>query len=162
MVTSRADRLIAALDLVPHPEGGHYRELFRSKATVQPADDRGVRAAVTTIYYLLTKGQVSRWHRVRSDEVWHLYEGGPLELLIAPPDLSMVEKRCLSTAGEGEGPVTVVPAHWWQAARPLGDYSLAGCTVAPGFEFGDFVFLRNDEGAVRALAHHSADLRELA
>jgi uncharacterized protein len=77
----RAAELIATLGLRPHPEGGFYREIFRSLAQVTPADARGSRAALTTIYFLLAEGAASRWHQVASDEVWHLYEGGPLELL---------------------------------------------------------------------------------
>ena len=77
----RAAELIAALDLRPHPEGGFYRQIFRSAMQVSPMDGRSPRAALTTIYFLLTEGSFSRWHQVASDEVWHLYEGGPLELL---------------------------------------------------------------------------------
>jgi predicted cupin superfamily sugar epimerase len=77
----RAAELIAELRLQPHPEGGFYREIFRSRTPVTPADGRGSRASLTTIHFLLTSETVSRWHRVSSDEVWNLYEGGPLELL---------------------------------------------------------------------------------
>jgi predicted cupin superfamily sugar epimerase len=157
----RAAELIATLGLEPHPEGGFYRELFRSAAPVTPNDDRGPRAALTTIYFLLTADTWSRWHQVRSDEVWHLYEGGPLELLVAPPDLSRVEHVRLHTASDRERPVAVVAADWWQAARPLGDYALCGCTVAPGFEFEDFSFLRDDESALQRLTQLSAEYRTL-
>jgi predicted cupin superfamily sugar epimerase len=78
---SPSRRLIAKLELRPHPEGGYYREIFRSAAPGHASEERGVRAALTTIYFLLTEGSISRWHQVASDEVWHLYEGGPLELL---------------------------------------------------------------------------------
>ena len=77
----RAEELIATLGLRPHPEGGFFREIFRSSTLVTPADGRGPRSALTTIYFLLTEGTHSRWHHVISDEVWHLYEGGPLEVL---------------------------------------------------------------------------------
>jgi predicted cupin superfamily sugar epimerase len=150
-MTSRAAELVRVLGLEPHPEGGHYREVFRSTSGVWPTDERPLRAALTTIYFLLDDGEVSRWHRVRSDEVWHLYEGGTLELLVAPPDLSSVERRRVTSAGEGPTPVSAVPAGWWQAARPLGGYVLAGCTVGPGFEFADFTFLRDAAEAVEAL-----------
>jgi hypothetical protein len=118
---------------------------------VRTGDDRPGRAALTTIYYLLAEGEFGRWHRVRSDEVWHLYEGGPLELLVAPPDLSAIEHRRLTAAEQGAEPVAIVPADWWQSARPLGDYALCGCTVAPGFEFEDFAFLSDDQAALAAL-----------
>lgn len=81
--SSRPDRLITLLDLRAHPEGGHYGELHRSSTLVHPLDGRGPRPAITTIYYLLRSGEVSRWHRVQSDEVWHFYEGAPLQLWIA-------------------------------------------------------------------------------
>jgi len=137
----RVETLIELLGLQPHPEGGWYRQIFKSAANVQPADDRPGRAALTSIYYLLAAGEFSRWHRVRSDEVWHLYEG-ELELLLAPPDLAGVETHSLGDANAERRPVVTVPAGWWQAARPIGDYALTGCTVAPGFEFEDFSFLR--------------------
>jgi hypothetical protein len=76
----RAKELISELDVKPHPEGGYFREIFRSKHKVQPLDERSARSALTTIYFLLTKGQYGRWHWVASDEVWHFYEGDPLEL----------------------------------------------------------------------------------
>jgi uncharacterized protein len=141
--TARPAQLVELLRLERHPEGGRYRQIYRSESTVKPADERSVRQSLTSIYFLLTAGEMSRWHRVRSDEVWHLYEGGPLELLVAPPDLSRVEHVRLDAASAHLRPVAVVAADWWQAARPLGDYALCGCTVAPGFEFEDFSFLRD-------------------
>ena len=159
---ARARALIERLRLEPHPEGGYFREIHRSAGTVRPEDDRPARAAVTSIYFLLAAGQHSRWHRVRSDEVWHFYEGDPLELLAGRPSLDRVERLVVSApAGPGE-PVHVVPAGWWQAARPLGAYSLVGCTVAPGFEFADFRFLRDDAEALRALERLDPGLAGLA
>ena len=159
---ARARALIERLRLEPHPEGGIYREIHRSAGTVRPGDDRPARAAVTSIYFLLAAGQHSRWHRVRSDEVWHFCEGDPLELLAGRPSFDWVERLVVSAStGPGE-PVRVVPAGWWQAARPLGAYSLAGCTVAPGFEFADFSFLRDDAGALRALERLEPGLAGLA
>lgn len=137
----RAAELIRDLQLSPHPEGGFYREVFRSAATVQPADRRPARSALTTIYFLLSHGTRSRWHRVDSDEVWHLYEGGPIELFVAPPDVATLRRIVLGPALASDGPMFTVPAGWWQAARPIGTYALAGCTVGPGFDFGDFVLV---------------------
>jgi predicted cupin superfamily sugar epimerase len=123
-MTGEAARLIALLDLKPHPEGGHYREMFR---------DSGVRAHSTAIYFLLCEGEVSRWHRVDAAEVWHFYRGAPLELGIGR------ERFVLGNAIEkAERPQIVVPPHEWQSARSLGAYTLVGCTVAPGFEFSKF------------------------
>ncbi len=149
MVSARARELIARLQLAPHPEGGHYRQIYRSADRVQPADDRPPRAALTTIYFLLDATQHSRWHRVRSDEVWHFYEGEPLELLVADPAMRRVESVMLGSTDETDR-VHVVQAGWWQAARPHGAYALVGCTVAPGFEFADFDFLADVESLRRA------------
>jgi predicted cupin superfamily sugar epimerase len=123
---AEADRLIAQLGLRPHPEGGHYRETFRDQRS-------GARASSTAILFLLKEGEVSRWHRIDAAEVWHYYRGAPLELRI---DKSVA---VLGTDVEGgEFPQHVVPAGAWQMARSLGDYTLVGCTVAPGFEFAGF------------------------
>ena len=83
--------------------------------------------------------------------MWHWYEGEPLELLLAAPDWSAVRGRRLGVVGPGTEPLLTVPAGWWQAARPLGEFALCGCTVAPGFEFEDFVFLRDDPAACEAM-----------
>jgi len=140
--------LIRSLDLQPHPEGGYYRELFRSTSTVQPHDDRDARSALTTIYFLLVEGAVSRWHRVRSDEVWHLYEGGPLELLDLDLAAGLLDTRQLGAVdANGARPVHTIPAGHWQAARSLGAYTLVGCTVGPGFDFDDFHLMSDDSPA---------------
>jgi predicted cupin superfamily sugar epimerase len=141
----RAAELITKLQLQPHPEGGFYRELFRSEIFVQPVDDRSRRAAVTTIYFLLTADDVSRWHQVSSDEVWHLYEGGPLELIEFESSARELTRHLLAPVDDAnQAPVHVVAAGRWQAARTLGPYALMGCSVAPGFEFADFRLLEND------------------
>jgi len=149
----RVVELIRTLQLAPHPEGGHYREIWRSADAVAPTDGRGSRAALTSIYFLLPAGARSRWHRVRSDEIWHHYEGGPLELLLVPPDHLRLERRRLGplNADEDQAPVHGVPAGFWQAARSLGDYTLVGCTVAPGFDFTDFELLGDRPEAAEAL-----------
>lgn len=121
-----AERLIARLGLLPHPEGGHYRETFRD-------ENPGARAHSTAILFLLKAGESSHWHRVDAAEVWHYHRGAPLELWI--------EKNRLVLGPEienGQSPQIVVPRRAWQSARSLGDYSLVGCTVAPGFEFSGF------------------------
>src|SRR5215210_2774484 len=141
----RAAELIATLDLRPHPEGGFYRELHRSSSQVVPADGRGARTALTTIYFLLPGGTASRWHRVTSDEVWHLYEGGPLELLELDGEARHLLRHRLGNLGDGgAAPVRTVPSGIWQAARPLGDYALVGCTVGPGFDVAGFRMLADD------------------
>ena len=124
-----AKAIIKQLKLKPHPEGGWYRETFR---------DAGRRAQSTAIYFLLEKGQMSRWHRIDAAEVWHFYNGAPLELLIAKERGKPMSHRLGSDLARGEAPQIVVPANAWQAARSLGAYTLVGCTVAPGFLFEKF------------------------
>ena len=136
---ARAADLIETLGLQPHPEGGWYREVYRSADPVQR--DGVAREALTTIYYLLTAGQLSRWHVVALDEVWHFHEGDGLELLTWQPGAAAVESIALGpVAAGGARPLQVVPRGIWQAARPRGAYALVGCTVAPGFDFADFQF----------------------
>ena len=155
----RAAELIATLDLRPHPEGGFCREVFRSTSTVATNDERGQRAALTTIYFLLVRGTVSRWHRVRSDEVWHLYEGDPLELLELDASAEQLARHRLAPLDtEGSVPVHTIRAGNWQGARPLGDYTLVGCTVGPGFEYADFEVLADDTERAAAVKAAWPDL----
>ena len=153
----RAEHLIAALGLIPHPEGGYYGELFRSDAAVHPTDGRGLRAALTTIYFLLPGAAVSRWHRVQSDEVWHFYEGAPLDLWMLSPDGGQANQHRLGPLDGAQRPAWTVPGGWWQAARSTGPYTLVGCTVGPGFDFRDFA-LAGDQPTVAAAvrARHPA------
>ena len=154
---SRAEQLIRDLRLQPHPEGGWYAELFRSSLAVHPADGRGARGGLTTIYFLLTRGQQSRLHRVTSDEVWHFYEGDPLQLTVCDAAFDGLRDVTLREYDGAASPVHVVPAGEWQAARTLGEYSLVGCSVGPGFDFADFSMLKDDAGlASRFLARHPA------
>lgn len=126
-----ADDVIKLLELRPHPEGGHFRETFRDLQ--RPAG----RAVSTAIYFLLARGQHSHWHRVDATEAWHFYAGAPLVLEIAAAGRN---ERILLGAdlAAGERPQAIVPAHAWQSAHSLGDWTLCGCTVAPGFEFSGF------------------------
>jgi predicted cupin superfamily sugar epimerase len=128
-----AAEVIHLLDLAPHPEGGHYRETFRDPRVT------GGRSASTAIYFLLARGERSHWHRVDATEAWHYHAGAPLMLEIASDTRAAVARVTLgSDLGNGERPQAIVPAHAWQAAESLGDWSLVGCTVAPGFEFKGF------------------------
>lgn len=148
-MSTRAAELIAALQLQPHPEGGHYREIFRAPQAIDPRDGRPQRSALTSIDFLLQRGQFSAWHRVESDEAWHLLEGGPLRLWLMPPKLDRIESVVLAPVGARSTPRHVVPARWWQAAEPLREFAYCAATVAPGFEFADFAFGR-DADEVRA------------
>ena len=128
-----AAEVIALLDLAPHPEGGHFRETFRDTAT----DASGLWVS-TAIDFLLAAGEVSRWHRIDAAEVWHWYAGAPLELTISDDAHGRRTHRLGANLTAGERPQIVVPAHAWQQAASLGAWSLAGCTVAPGFLFAGF------------------------
>jgi predicted cupin superfamily sugar epimerase len=123
-----AEETVRRLGLAPHPEGGFYRQTFRSPSTIRLPDGRE-RSASTAIYYLLPQGAWSAWHRVQADEVWHHYEGAPLQLFRLGMEPARLDRR---------SPQAVVPAGVWQAALPDGGATLCGCTVAPGFEFEDF------------------------
>ena len=137
---ARAADLIETLGLQPHPEGGWFREVFRSSDVV--TRDGAARDALSSIYYLLAAGQLSRWHVVALDEVWSFHEGEPLELLTYDPGEGRVEVLKLGpVSSDGARPQHVVPRGVWQAARPTGAYSLVGCQVGPGFDYADFQFL---------------------
>jgi hypothetical protein len=148
---SRAESWIRRLGLEPHPEGGHYREIYRSPEVVPraglPARFPGERAFATSIYFLLSAGQVSRFHRLKADEVWHLYEGGPAVLHVLDPGTGYRGLRLGLDAGRGEAPQLVIPAGCWFAVElePGADLLLAGCTMAPGFEFADFELGRGED-----------------
>jgi predicted cupin superfamily sugar epimerase len=135
-VTGRT--VIEKLELKPHPEGGWFREIHRSGQSVRA--DRGIRAAITAIYYLLERDQISRWHVVDSDEIWHFHQGAPLELLAYDPRQRLFNRHVLGSM-DGQCQVAVVPRGVWQAARSLGRFSLVGCDVGPGFDFADFGFV---------------------
>ena len=129
-----ADEIIALLELEPHPEGGYFKETFRD--SVQSSDGR---AASTAIYFVLRAGEVSRWHKVDASEMWHWYAGAALKLSISPDAAGPVDHVQLGMDwSAGQRPQAVVPAHFWQQAQSLGDWTLVGCTVAPGFEFSGF------------------------
>jgi predicted cupin superfamily sugar epimerase len=131
-----AARIVAALGMIRHPEGGWYVETFRDNKG-DGAD--GGRGHSTAIYFLLQRGEVSAWHSVRDAvEVWHFYAGAPLELRISDGEGSIVTFMLGSNLAAGERPQAVVPANCWQTARSLGDWTLVGCTVAPGFDFAQF------------------------
>ncbi|HZF11655.1 MAG TPA: cupin domain-containing protein [Thermoanaerobaculia bacterium] len=128
-----AEEVIRMLDLLPHPEGGFYRETFRDR----PAD--GGRGASTAIYYLLRAGETSAWHRVTdAAETWHHYTGAPLALTVSADGRESETCQLGNDLASGERPQATVPAGAWQSAKPLGDWTLVGCTVAPAFEFGSF------------------------
>jgi predicted cupin superfamily sugar epimerase len=130
---TEADRVAEALGLEPHPEGGRYRQTWAAPAPV------GERPSATAIHFLLARGERSHWHRVDAHEVWLWHAGGPLALSLAATEAGPA--RVVRMGGDalgGESPQAVVSAGWWQAARPLGDWALVSCVVAPGFGFEGF------------------------
>ena len=135
--TSAAE-IIARLALKPHPEGGHYRETFRDSRT-----DSSGRSRSTAIYFLLARGERSHWHRIDAVEVWHYYAGSALTLKIADDD-GQWSFRLGPNLAAGEQPQAIVPPDTWQAAESTGDWTLVGCTVAPGFDFATFEMAPKD------------------
>ncbi|SCB60411.1 hypothetical protein GA0061105_110216 [Rhizobium aethiopicum] len=126
------EEIIRELGMQPHPEGGWYVETFRDTAG-------GGRGHSTAIYYLLTKGQRSHWHRVHDAvEVWHYYAGAPLALHRSQHGMAAETLTLGTNLPAGERPQAIIPANWWQSAETLGDFTLVGCTVSPGFEFSSF------------------------
>jgi uncharacterized protein len=156
---TNAAELISRLRLEPHPEGGWYREIHRSAALLQT--ERGPRAALTSIYFLLERHQHSRWHLVTSDEIWHHGGGHALELLTYVAATREFRRRVLGPAGDGHETIGVVRAGEWQAARGLGAWSLMGCDVAPGFDFEDFCFVASLPDHQAAFAGDLAAYSEL-
>jgi uncharacterized protein len=124
--------IIARLDLRPHPEGGHYRETFRD-----PRTDADGRAHSAAIHFLLARGERSHWHRIDAVEIWHYYAGSALTLQIADKS-GHLSVRLGPDLAAGQLPQAIVPAQAWQAAETTGDWTLVGCTVAPGFDFAKF------------------------
>lgn len=137
MHTPTAAEMIRALDLKPHPEGGHYRETFRDPRLVEG------RPASTAILFLLVRGERSHWHRIDAVEIWHYYAGSPLTLRIADDD-GQWSFRLGPDVAAGEQPQAIIPPDTWQSAESTGDWTLVGCTVAPGFDFATFELAPKD------------------
>lgn len=134
---NNAEQIIDQLNLSPHPEGGYYRETYRSDQQVEVSDEVQ-RSAGTGIYFLLTEGVLSDWHRVRWDELWHFYEGDMLMLEIIDREGQFQKLKLGDALADDVEFQRLVPQHCWQRAYSTGSYSLVGCTVSPGFEFEDF------------------------
>jgi predicted cupin superfamily sugar epimerase len=158
--------LVRDLGLNPHPEGGFYREVYRSTELVPlaglPTRYPGPRAFATSIYFLLPSGDISAFHRLRSDEIWNFYQGSPLGLTVIRPSGELDEVRLGPNFAGGEVYQTVVPAgHWFGAfVTEPGSFSLAGCTVAPGFDFADFELGRRRD-LLRSFPQHRAAIMKL-
>jgi len=150
------EKLIKTYGLLPHPEGGYYKEIYRSDTIVTTLAAGEKRNAATHIYFLLLKGQVSKFHKVLHDEIWNFYEGSPLRLV--KYDLSKVQEEKIGPGHDSF--VSVVRGGCFQAAEPTGDFSFVGCTVAPGFEFDDFSFLNDDPELARTVKQNHPDLEK--
>ncbi|BCB87833.1 cupin domain-containing protein [Phytohabitans suffuscus] len=141
-MTTPRPPLAERLDLAPHPEGGWFRETWRSEHAFEPVGYAGPRRAATAIYFLLHPGERSRWHVVRSDELWLWHTGGPLNLRLGGSAEAPAERETAILGNDiaaGQRPQVLVPGGVWQAAAPAGDQPvLVSCVVAPGFDFADF------------------------
>ncbi|HEV8284346.1 MAG TPA: cupin domain-containing protein [Chitinophagaceae bacterium] len=146
-----ADQIIQLLDLRPHPEGGFYKQVYQSEGFIEknclPAAFQGRRRFSTSIYYLLQKDDFSAFHRIKSDEIWHYHFGGNLIIHLLTPKANYQYKILGSDIFEGAAFQIVIPAGVWFAAEPVADnlFTLAGCTVAPGFDFADFELADKNE-----------------
>ena len=155
----------AKLELLPHPEGGFYKEVYRSRESYSadglPQRFEGGRAFATAIYYLLQAGDFSAFHRIKSDEIWHHYDGGDLELCMIDQSGALSRHR-LGHRHADALPMLVVPHGCWFAARPASgtDYVLCGCTVAPGFDFSDFEMATRD-GLLQHYPQHAESIEQL-
>ncbi len=134
--------LISYYQLLPHPEGGYYKETYRSGAVIDTGSSEfpGGRHYGTAIYFLLQQQDFSAFHRIKSDEIWHFYEGGPLLIHMIDPAGNLTTIRLGRHAAEGETFQAMVPAGSWFASEPVSGagFAFVGCTVAPGFDFSDF------------------------
>jgi len=158
--------LIKQYDLQPHPEGGWYKQSYKSaeyiSAAALPERFGGDRPFSTAIYFLLEKDNFSAFHRIKSDECWHFYSGGPLEIFVIQQNGELVTVILGNDCSKGQLFQYVVSAGCWFASRPApgSDYCFVGCTVAPGFDFADFE-LANAEQLINKYPQHSTSIREL-
>jgi len=161
-----ADNFIEYLQLQPHPEGGFFKETYRSKGVITanclPSGFKGDRFYSTAIYYLLKQGDYSAFHRIASDECWHFYEGGSLLIHIIHIEGDYTTTRLGRKIQEGEVLQFVVPAHCWFASEPAPgtNFSLVGCTVSPGFDFADFE-MAHANTLIKEYPQHSSILHRL-
>jgi predicted cupin superfamily sugar epimerase len=142
MSEATVSELITSLNLVRHPEGGWYRETYRSEgifaAHLLPQQFAGDRSFCTAIYFLLEQGDISALHRIKSDELWHFHSGAALTVHVITPEGDYYPLKLGNSIGAGESFQATVPAGCWFGAVSEGAYSLVGCTVSPGFDFSDF------------------------
>ncbi len=161
-----AEQLIQQYNLQPHPEGGWYKETYKSNEQIAgvalPGRFGGDRAFSTAIYFLLERGNFSAFHRIKSDECWHFYAGDPLMVYVLPEDGQLKTIQLGNDIGKGQLFQYVVPAHCWFASRPAPDsnFCFVGCTVAPGFDFADFEMAKSAP-LCASFPQHTAAIKEL-
>lgn len=136
-----ADDIIKKLNMTPHPEGGYFKEVYRSFDVVYSEKASSERSALTDIYFLLKEGEISRFHKVLHDEIWNFYFGAPLRLI----DHFNSELNEIILGKENLNFKYTIKANHWQAAESTGEFTLVGCTVAPGFDFNDFSFMEDED-----------------
>jgi len=157
--TKEIDQLIETLKLSPHPEGGYYYQVYCSENKVSSPVNGKEKPSMTDIYFLLTGGQISRFHRIIHDEIWHFYLGSPLTLIEINSDT--LEKKQIVIGDQKKIHFKhIVQGGNWQSAYSNGDFSLVGCTVAPGFEFEDFSFLSDNDLAFESIINKYPDLHK--
>lgn len=140
-VNLSADDIIKKLNMTPHPEGGYFKEVYRSFDVVYSEKASSERSALTDIYFLLKEGEISRFHKVLHDEIWNFYFGAPLRLI----DHFNSELNEIILGKENLNFKYTIKANHWQAAESTGEFTLVGCTVAPGFDFNDFSFMEDED-----------------
>lgn len=153
---------INKLELVPHPEGGYYKEVYRDLGVYPPHQSfRGERNYSTSIYYLLEANDHSCFHSIKSDETWHHYDGGCV-LIHFFEEGQLITKKLGKNLDNGEVPQITIPKNHWFAAEPdeACDFALMGCTVAPGFDFKDFQ-MATEEDLTEFLLHHTDIINRL-
>lgn len=160
------DQLVKQFQLVPHPEGGYYRETYRSSEKIPqetlPKCFNGDRNYSTAIYFLIPKGKFSSLHRIQADEAWHFYLGGPITIVQISPEGKVEEVVMGQDVVNGQKVQHVVPAGYWFGAylNPGSEYSFVGCTVAPGFDFADFE-IGNRAALLKLFPHAKALIEQL-
>ena len=162
----KAEEVVALLDLQPHPEGGFFKEVYRSAEfipeSVLDSKYEGSRNAATSVYFLLTSKSFSAFHRIHQDEIWHFYQGSALELHIITPAGEHSVKRVGNDILQGDIPQVVVPGGQWFGARVIepDSYSLVGCSVSPGFDFRDFELAKRHQ-MLQQFPKHEAVIKDL-
>ena len=153
------EKIIETLNLSKHPEGGYFRQTYRSDFIVQPQKGSYTRSCATHIYYFLQRGMYSKFHKVKHDEIWNLYAGEGVKLHVYDDKNNKADEIILSKQNFDFH--SVVRGNLWQAAEPIGDYVLVGCTVAPGWELEDEAYLSDHQEIIDQLVKLRPDLKRL-